>query len=103
MISDDVGRELHDRTTRGLPLTAAERSDLEGWYEAQDMAEMGILGGTESPPDLAALQARVDGALEQLRPTIQRIQELSQQNETLREEVRDLRRQIVQLLPSEAA
>lgn len=103
MTSDDVGRTLHDRATRGEPLAPAERRELKQWYATQDAAEMSMLGRSDATLDLTELQAQVDDALNQLRPTTQRIQDLSAQNDALREEVRNLRRRIAQLLPSEAA
>jgi len=38
-VSDEQGRQLHDRTTRGEPLSAEERELMEAWYLLLDRDE----------------------------------------------------------------
>lgn len=33
MISDDLGKALHDKATRGLPLSDGEQAQLQVWYD----------------------------------------------------------------------
>lgn len=44
MISDDLGKTLHDRDTRYLPLSDEERAQLQRWYDEQNAEETAILG-----------------------------------------------------------
>lgn len=39
MSTDEVGKHLHDKATRGNKLTSEEHSLLERWYDKQDKAE----------------------------------------------------------------
>ncbi|KJR42973.1 hypothetical protein MCHI_001129, partial [Candidatus Magnetoovum chiemensis] len=51
MLADEIGKELHDRSTRGKTLTEEEYKLLQEWYEIQDRAE------NESLYSNAALEA----------------------------------------------
>jgi len=42
MISDKLGQDLHDRSTRGKQLTDEEQAQLKSWYEYQDDLEQEI-------------------------------------------------------------
>ena len=44
MISDKLGQELHDRSTRGKQITNEEQAQLESWYEYHDNLESEIFG-----------------------------------------------------------
>lgn len=103
MIDDEQGRELHDRFTRGEPLTGEEQASLQTWYDAQDQAEASQLGVAISHPDLAGLRVRVDAALAQLQEVTSQIRQLSEGNEALRRETTALRRQLAQESSSKAA
>jgi hypothetical protein len=89
MVSDEVGKQLHDRATRGEPLSAEEQVLLEDWYAAQDEAEAAQLGLNTNP--INPLQAHIDSALAQLASSTERIQTINKENETLRGENADLR------------
>jgi hypothetical protein len=43
-VSDDLGKSLHDRATRGYPLSDEERTQLQRWYDEQDAEEAAMLG-----------------------------------------------------------
>jgi hypothetical protein len=62
MISDDTVKQLHDRFTRGEPLSAEEQARLEEWYAEQDTAENHILGLPTNPntTNITAIKAQVD-------------------------------------------
>jgi hypothetical protein len=40
VVNDKLGRQLHDRATRGEELSKEDQILLEAWYEAQDRVEM---------------------------------------------------------------
>jgi peptidoglycan hydrolase CwlO-like protein len=103
MISDDLGQQLHDRSTRGEILSADEQAQLEEWYASQDQAESGTLGLTAVEPTLSRLQAQVDAALIQLTTVTKRIQDIAAENESLRREIATLRRQLANLPASQPA
>jgi peptidoglycan hydrolase CwlO-like protein len=102
MVSDELGKQLHDRATRGETLSAQERASLETWYAAQDRAEMDALDLT-TPETVAILQAQVDSVLEQLETAAKRIQELAQENDRLRGEIATLHRRLAQQATVRAA
>ena len=94
-MDDNLMRDYHDRATRGLPLSEAERGALEDWYAAQDAAEASLLN-RHSAPAPAPLQAQIDAGLAELTRTMQQIQALSAENDALRQEVAGLYRQLAQ-------
>src|SRR5438874_10166787 len=49
MITDDRAKELHDRATRGMELSDAERAELDAWYTRQDTEESAALAGARPP------------------------------------------------------
>ena len=102
MVSDELGKQLHDRATRGETLSAQERASLETWYAAQDRAEMDALG-VSTTDTVAILQAQVDSVLEQLETAAKRIQELAQENDRLRSEIATLHRRLAQQATARAA
>ncbi len=94
MVSDDLGRQLHDRATRGELLSAEEQSLLKNWYAFQDSAESDALGLTEDERALTTLQTQVEAALAQLTIVTKRIQEIASENKALRREIVHLRQQL---------
>jgi hypothetical protein len=94
MTRNDPGLSLHDRATRGERLDPAEVEQLEAWYTDQDGAEAQTLDWTASPASLDALQSQVDAALGQLTVVSRRIQRIARENDALRRDIADLRRQI---------
>ena len=98
MPTDTLPTQLHDKATRGIPLSADEQAELDAWYAEQDRAENHLLGVTGAPESPADLQAQVEDALNQLLKTTQKIQELTAQNEAVRREITELQRHLVQPL-----
>ncbi len=99
MVSDELGKQLHDRATRGKALSAEEQTQLEVWYAIQDNAEMARLGLTEkaqTEESVESLRAQIDSALARITTITKRIQELTAENDTLRREIATLQRQLVQ-------
>ena len=95
MSIDDIGKQLHDKASRGIALSADEQAHLEAWYATQDQAESQLLAITDAPQRLATLHVEVETALHQLQTVTQRIQELSSQNDAVRREIALLQRQLV--------
>jgi hypothetical protein len=88
MVYDNMIQQLHDNSTRGKPLSLEEQSLLEQWYAFQETAENTTLVNT--------LQTQEDNALTQLiRVTTKRVQELTAENELLKHEIIELRRQLI--------
>ncbi len=59
MISDQITKQLHDRFTRGQPLSLEEQSLLETWYALQDQVENETLSVNRGENHLAALKTQV--------------------------------------------
>ena len=94
MSLDELAKQLHDKATRGLALSAEEQAQLEVWYAEQDQHERTVFGSTGSSQRLATLHTQVETALAQLLTVTHRIQELTIHNETLRHEIAVLQRQL---------
>jgi peptidoglycan hydrolase CwlO-like protein len=95
MVSNELGKRLHDRATCGGSLSAEERKQLETWYADQDRAEMEALDLTTTDT-VATLQTQVDSVLAQLGTAAKRIQEISEENEKLRKEISTLHHKLAQ-------
>jgi predicted nucleic acid-binding Zn-ribbon protein len=95
MISNDLGKDLHDRSTRGEQLADDEQGQLDSWYEYQDNLEDNILGTGAEKKTITKLQSQIEVALTQLIAITNRIQEVASENETLRQEISSLRHQLV--------
>lgn len=94
MISDELGRQLHDRATRGKELTTAEQNQLETWYARQDSVESSLLKSATAEPDVSELRSQVEVVLTQLTAITQRIQQVTLANEMLRREIAALHQQL---------
>jgi hypothetical protein len=94
MLPDDLAKQLHDKATSGMALSAEEQAQLAAWYTEQDQQESAILGPRSSSQRLATLRAHVETALAQLLTATQRIQELTAQNEVVRREIAVLQGQL---------
>lgn len=98
--------ELHDRVTRGISsmeeLTVEERTLLESWYTELERQEAQVLFGNGEPPGsisdeaekLVLLQQQIERLLAELANTTARLQEVTKQNEVLRNEIGLLRTQV---------
>jgi uncharacterized coiled-coil DUF342 family protein len=94
-LPDELGFVLHDRSTTGESLTAEEEQQLKAWYEARDEAEaVWLNSGSEIRPDLANLHSQIDVALNELTVVTQRIQQVSFENQEIRQEIADLYQQL---------
>lgn len=103
MISDMLGKQLHDRATRGEEITERERDQLEAWYEAQDSVESIILSSSERVISSPDLQEQVATVMRQLTVVTQTIQTLAQENATLRREIATLQQQVSRQITLQSA
>ncbi len=94
MISDESGRRLHHRATRGESLSEAEHAQLDEWLAAQDAAERKLFSGEGAEPSLAKLRSQVNAALEQVGAVARSLQQLSSENDALRQEIVALHRRL---------
>jgi chromosome segregation ATPase len=103
MISDELGRHLHDLATQGERLSAEDQAHLESWYTAQDRAEMEALDLAEMAGDVTIVQTQVESATAQLTAISRRIQKIAAENAALRREISVLRRRLAtQAVPQPA-
>jgi hypothetical protein len=103
MITDDSAKELHDWATRGIQLSDTERAELEAWYARQDAEESAALAGAQPSQSLELLKVQVGEVMSQLLVTSQRIQAQAAENESLRREVAELKRQLAESLTAQQA
>jgi hypothetical protein len=95
MLSDELGMQLHDRETTGESLTTQEKAQLEAWYVQQDAAETAMLKAAQMPlPNLVFMQDRIDAAISQLSVGVQRLQQITHENKSLREEIEGIKQQL---------
>lgn len=95
MLNDELGMQLHDRETIGEQLNTQEKVQLEAWYAQKDAAETAMLEAAQVPlPNLFRLQDQVDSAIEQLIAGVQRLQQITQENKSLREEIAEIKQQL---------
>ena len=93
MSLDEFAKQLHDKATRGLALSAEDQAHLEAWYTEQNQREHAILGPMGSSQRLATLRTQVKTALAHLLTATLRIYEINVYNETLRREIALFQRQ----------
>ena len=94
MTLDELGIQLHDFWTRGQTLTAVEQMQLEEWYQQRDAAETEQLSQNFEVTEGLELQTQVEMALARLTTTIQRVQQVTAENEDLRKEISLLQDQL---------
>ncbi len=101
------GPELHDRATRGEPLSEQEQATLEAWYAEQDRAEAQafglpeeMLGQDQDVPDhILPLRRRIQVTLAEISATTRTLQTLTEENESIRQEITSLRARLIQQNP----
>ena len=95
MISDEMGRQLHNRSTLGEQLTNIEKEQLDAWYAKLDAIESNLLGdNADSQITSAKLPTQIEASLTQLTFVTQLIQQISREKDDLRQEIGVLRQQL---------
>lgn len=103
MIADEIGQQLHDKSTRGASLTAREQAQLDEWYREHDNSEGSGLNRSKGESAIAALRTQITEGLAQMQAVAADIQNLAGANETLRREVTALRERMAQRLARQPA
>src|SRR5262245_63489372 len=96
MTPDDIGKQLHDKATRGISLSAEEEKLLAAWYARHDEEEARQLAAAPPPPHLGELRQKIDAALAEIIAVAQRIQTVNRENEALRNEIAILQQRLSQ-------
>jgi septal ring factor EnvC (AmiA/AmiB activator) len=96
MVPNEIGQKLHHRSTLGEALTQEELKTLKGWYAEQDAAEAAQLAKSRErhEEELAALQREIDNKLVDIIQTAESIRSSSAENDSLRERIRQLEREL---------
>jgi hypothetical protein len=84
MISDEQGRLLHDKASRGRQMSEVEQQQLERWYAHQDGLEMEAIQLPANHTEISDLQSQIAAAFEQLVMLSKQIQKVAVENEQLR-------------------
>jgi len=87
---------LHDKATRGLPLSTEEQALLTAWYARHDEEERKMFSNIAAPSRLAALREQVNATLAQIVEVAQHIQTLNRENDALRNEIALLEQRLIQ-------
>ena len=93
-MSEEHGPALHDKRTRGDALSEQEQIELEHWYDRLDRDESALLARMTPSPNVAELEGQVATAIAQLQSVTQRIQTLTADNATVRQEIAELQQQL---------
>jgi hypothetical protein len=101
MISDKIGIQLHDKATKGEPLTDKEKAQLVAWYAQQDSTESYPVQTADNA--VGALRLQIESALSQLMKITQRIQQVAAENEAIRLENQSIKLQLAQSLGRQTA
>lgn len=91
--------QLHHRWALGELLTIDEQKILDAWYAEKDAEEAATLGMGPSSDELTnALKKQINEMLHQISVAVKRIQQLTTENEHLKQENDKLKRLITQRL-----
>ena len=102
MCADTLEKQLHEKATRGVTLSATEQAQLEAWYARQDQEEDRLLAQAPSSQALVTLQAQVDTAVAELLTTTRCIQALAADNVALRRDIATLQQQLTHPSPTQS-
>lgn len=103
MSPDAIGQGLHDRATRGEPLSADEEVQLRSWYARHDQEEAAQLGAAPVPVRLAELQGSIQKTSAEIVAQAKQIENLTAENARLRKEIGALQRQLSALRAGQIA
>jgi hypothetical protein len=102
MVPPDL-TELHDRYSRGEPLSAAEYQRLTQWYATEDATEAALLFTQPATPATVELQQQIAQTAQRLEVLTQQISATITANQAMQSEIALLHRRIAQRLAGWAA
>jgi len=103
-MADEVNmKKLHDRMTKGEPLSSEEQTALQIWYDEQDRAEDSLLDQDNADLDAARLREQLNAGLSEVLQAASEVERLAEQNEILRRENEKLREAVESRLLDKAA
>jgi len=102
MTSDTIA-DLHDRLTRGEPLSEEEYQAVQAWYAEQDQLERSLINRQQSSDVIAQLQQEISQTAHQLEIITQQMTTTISANTALRQEISRLQARLAQLAPGRAA
>jgi hypothetical protein len=89
--------QLHHRRALGEELTKEEHELLEAWYAEGDATEAAALRLESEPGELVhVLKKQIGEMLQQISASVQRLQQLTAENEVLKQENEQLKRLLAQ-------
>ncbi len=94
MIAHEIGQQLHDKATRGMALTDEERTTLERWYADLDREEQKAIAQEATPERLSELRAQVQSTTVAIGAVTERIQKMMAENDSVRNEIAQLQKQL---------
>jgi hypothetical protein len=93
IIDDELGAKLHDRATTGGQLSAEEQEQLRRWYDAKDREEAEMLrANRKSLLTDGEINERIREALTVIQTLLKKIEETEAENESLKQEIAELRK-----------
>ncbi len=102
MISDEVGKKLHDKATRGVTLSSADQKRLKIWYKDQDDAECESLKLSTSLKSETMLQKEIDSILIKIGAANEEISKLSNHNKLLKKDIFKIQQRLSQNVTAHA-
>lgn len=101
MITD--GPALHDRASRGEPLSEAEQQLLQAWYTAQDQDEDRVINPAAPRETTSAIHQQIAQTVAQLEAITQQIAGAVAANDAIRREIAVLQARLTRHTPGRAA
>jgi len=96
MDSDAALQSLHDRATRGEPLSAEEQARLEAWYGRLDREEAQSLTATFEDAASRRLRGDIHAALRRVHELTESVGGLMAANDDLRLDIAGLKAKLAQ-------
>jgi hypothetical protein len=90
------GQELHHRAASGEILSQQERNELDLWYSEMDADEESMLHRTaRTEPNVPELREHLQARLAELEGLVSASLEIESRNESLRREIGQLKKRLV--------
>ncbi|MGD9732135.1 MAG: hypothetical protein AB7U45_08135 [Desulfamplus sp.] len=87
MLSDEIGKELHERATQGKILTNEEHKLLQEWYNVQDRAESECLYSNAVVETEHTIQKQINNIIIKIEAASENIHKLTSENILLKKNI----------------